>query len=228
VVRSRSQKRLVLGRLARKRQLLHSLEPSGAQGKKASARCRLRDCAASYHAIVRDRLPPSFAGDKGGEVTIYKRQRSRECLRRANVWPMNYFRSVDLDQGSLAGLAAVAPDLCRELPSRPGQRRKHSPIMLRQHNTQHLLLGSKAAPDFSPRRRGHSPLLMALGELHGRNLASALMRSRVHNRTSDRGGKPVQLAAVVVGIPPRSGARGTGGTLSKNRESQISAKPNRD
>ena len=69
---------------------------------------------------------------------------------------------------------------------------------------------------------------MALGELHGRNLASALMRSRVHNRTSDRGGKPVQLAAVVVGIPPRSGARGTGGTLSKNRESQISAKPNRD
>jgi hypothetical protein len=102
VVRSRSQKRLVLGRLARKRQLLHSLEPSGAQGKKASARCRLRDCAASYHAIVRDRLPPSFAGDKGGEVTIYKRQRSRECLRRANVWPMNYFRSVDLDQGSLA------------------------------------------------------------------------------------------------------------------------------
>src|SRR5436309_241730 len=45
---------------------------------------------------------------------------------------------------------------------------------------------------------------MALGELHGRNLASALMRSRVHNRTSDRGGKPIQLAAVVVGIAPRS------------------------
>jgi hypothetical protein len=43
---------------------------------------------------------------------------------------------------------------------------------------------------------------MALGELHGRNLASALMRSRVHNRTSDRGGKPIQLAAVVVGIAP--------------------------
>ena len=43
MVRSRSQKRLVLGRLARKRQLLHSLEPSGAQGKKASARCRLRE-----------------------------------------------------------------------------------------------------------------------------------------------------------------------------------------
>src|SRR5207249_973153 len=59
------------------------------------------------------------------------------------------------------------------------------------------------------RRRGHSPLLMALGELHGRNLASALMRSRVHNRTSDRGGKPIQLAAVVVGIAP--GPSRTGG-----------------
>src|SRR5439155_15936598 len=53
---------------------------------------------------------------------------------------------------------------------------------------------------------------MALGELHGRNLASALMRSRVHNRTSDRGGKPIQLAAVVVGLPPvLPVARGTGG-----------------
>jgi hypothetical protein len=35
---------------------------------------------------------------------------------------------------------------------------------------------------------------MALGELHGRNLASALMRSRFHNRTRDRGGKPIRLA----------------------------------
>jgi hypothetical protein len=32
---------------------------------------------------------------------------------------------------------------------------------------------------------------MVLGELHGRNLASALVRSRVHNRTRDRGGKPI-------------------------------------
>src|SRR5260221_2694802 len=35
---------------------------------------------------------------------------------------------------------------------------------------------------------------MALGELHGRSLSSALMRGRVHNRTSDRGGKPIRLA----------------------------------
>ncbi len=31
-----------------------------------------------------------------------------------------------------------------------------------------------------------------------RNLASALMRSRVHNRTCDRGGWPIQLAAVTL------------------------------
>src|SRR5260221_14572416 len=32
------------------------------------------------------------------------------------------------------------------------------------------------------------------GDLDGRNLASAVLRSRVHNRTSDRGGKPIRLA----------------------------------
>ena len=57
-----------------------------------------------------------------------------------------------------------------------------------------FLLGSNAAPEFSLRRALHSPLLTVLGEPHGRNLASALMRSRVHNRTSDRGGKPIRLA----------------------------------
>jgi len=67
-------------------------------------------------------------------------------------------------------------------------------MVLHQYNTQHLLLGAKAAPEFSLRRGGHWPLLTALGELHGRNLASAFMRSRVHNRTSDRGGKPIRLA----------------------------------
>ena len=67
-------------------------------------------------------------------------------------------------------------------------------MVLHHYNTQHLLLGAKAAPEFSLRQGGHSPLLTALGELHGRNLASAFMRSRVHNRTSDRGGKPIRLA----------------------------------
>jgi hypothetical protein len=57
-----------------------------------------------------------------------------------------------------------------------------------------FLLGSNGAPEFSLRLALHSPLLTVLGEPHGRNLASALMRSRVHNRTSDRGGKPIRLA----------------------------------
>ena len=34
----------------------------------------------------------------------------------------------------------------------------------------------------------------SLGELHGRNLASALMQSRFRNRTRDRGGKPIQIS----------------------------------
>jgi hypothetical protein len=67
-------------------------------------------------------------------------------------------------------------------------------MVLHQHNTQHLLLGSKIAPEFSLRRRRHSPFFLALGELHERDLASALVRSRVHNRTRDRGGKPIRLA----------------------------------
>jgi hypothetical protein len=29
-------------------------------------------------------------------------------------------------------------------------------MVLRQHNIQHLFLGSKVVPEFSPRRRGHS------------------------------------------------------------------------
>jgi hypothetical protein len=67
-------------------------------------------------------------------------------------------------------------------------------VVLHQHNTEHLLLGSKAAPEFSLRQRGCSCLFMTIGKLHGRNLASAFMRSRVHNRTRDRGGKPIWLA----------------------------------
>jgi hypothetical protein len=69
-----------------------------------------------------------------------------------------------------------------------------------QHPTS-FLLGSKAAPRIQPEAARTLALLMALGELHGRNLASAFMRSRVHNRTRDRGGKPIRLG-VAVGIAP--------------------------
>jgi hypothetical protein len=82
-------------------------------------------------------------------------------------------------------------------------------------------LNQKAAPEFSLRRRGHSPLLTALGELHGRNLASALMRSRVHNRTRDRGGKPIRLG-VAVGIAPGPSG-GTGGALQKIAADKLGA-----
>jgi hypothetical protein len=57
-----------------------------------------------------------------------------------------------------------------------------------------FLLGSKPASKFQPEAERTLALLMAVGELHGRNLASALMRSCVHNRTRGRGGKPIRLA----------------------------------
>src|SRR6266853_1664539 len=56
-------------------------------------------------------------------------------------------------------------------------------------------------------------LAHGLGELHGRNLASALMRSRVHNRNRDRGGKSIQLAWLwAIALGPSGG---TGGGPSK-------------
>jgi hypothetical protein len=66
-------------------------------------------------------------------------------------------------------------------------------VWRRQHSAS-FCWDQSPRPNSSLRRRGHSPWLMALGELHGRNLASALMRSCVHDRTRDRGGKPIRLA----------------------------------
>jgi hypothetical protein len=37
--------------------------------------------------------------------------------------------------------------------------------------------------------------------MHGRNLSSALMRSRFHNRNRDRGGESIRLA-LAVGVTP--------------------------
>jgi hypothetical protein len=79
-------------------------------------------------------------------------------------------------------------------------------LVLRQHNTQRLLQGPKAAPQFSPRRRLLLAVAHGLGGLHGRNLASALMRSRLPNRTWDRGRKPIRLTTVGRGHGSRSGA----------------------
>jgi hypothetical protein len=45
-----------------------------------------------------------------------------------------------------------------------------SSSVLRQDNTQHLLLGPKAAPEFSLRRRGHSPRSWPWGNCMGETL----------------------------------------------------------
>ena len=64
---------------------------------------------------------------------------------------------------------------------------------------------------------------MALGEVHGRKLDSVLIWGRVHNRTRDRGGKPIRLG-VAVGIAPGPSG-GTGGALQKIAADKLGAKP---
>jgi hypothetical protein len=49
------------------------------------------------------------------------------------------------------------------------------------------------------------------GRPHGRKFASALMRSRVHNRTRDRGGEPIRLTEGSIALGP---SRTGGGALS--------------
>jgi hypothetical protein len=65
---------------------------------------------------------------------------------------------------------------------------------------------------------------MALGELNGRNLASAFVRSRVHNRTRDRGGKPVRLAWPWAFAPPPVLPEGPGALSQKNHRRQARRK----
>jgi hypothetical protein len=67
----------------------------------------------------------------------------------------------------------------------------------------------RGVPEFSPRRKAHSASLIGLGEnLHGRKLASALMRSRVHNRTRDRGGESIRLMGGGIALGPSRTGRG--------------------
>jgi hypothetical protein len=61
--------------------------------------------------------------------------------------------------------------------------------LLRQHINQRFSVGTEAVARIQPETETTLALLMAQGgDLHGRNLSSALMRSRVPNRTRDRGG----------------------------------------
>jgi hypothetical protein len=66
--------------------------------------------------------------------------------------------------------------------------------------------GRKAAPEFILRGGEYTRRAHDAGGMHGRNLTSALMRSRVPNRTRDRGGKPIQLGDSSHEHGPRSGA----------------------
>src|SRR5262245_51772785 len=84
---------------------------------------------------------------------------------------------------------------------------------LQKNNSRHFLLREGAAPEFCLMRTEHSPSLIALGELRGRKLASAFMRSRVHNRTCDRGGKPNSVSEGVSIAPGPSGGAGGVGSI---------------
>jgi hypothetical protein len=88
-------------------------------------------------------------------------------------------------------------------------------MRLHKRNSRRFFYRGKAASEFCLMRIGHSPSLIASGELHGRKLASAFMRSRVHNRTCDRGGKPTWLARGVGIAPGPSG--GAGGVVFRPR-----------
>ena len=80
----------------------------------------------------------------------------------------------------------------------------------------------KAVPEFSPRWEAHSASLIGSWEdLHGRNLTSALMRSRVHNRTGDRGGEPFRLTEG--GLPSVLPASGRGRSLKRSRRKKRAA-----
>jgi len=73
--------------------------------------------------------------------------------------------------------------------------------LLHQHISQHFSVGAWPMSKFSLRWRGRFTLLHDLRGPAWRKLASALMRSCVHNRDSDRGGEPIWLV-LAVGVAP--------------------------
>jgi hypothetical protein len=86
--------------------------------------------------------------------------------------------------------------------------------MLHQHNTAHLSLPIKEAHRHSARGEKHTSFRSSAlgGDLHGRNVTSALMRSRVHNWARNRGGEPIRLAYSLGTVPDPSGR--TGGCIN--------------
>jgi hypothetical protein len=84
-----------------------------------------------------------------------------------------------------------------------------SASLLRRHNNQRLLLGSTGRARIQP--QADSTLGFAhrrWGDLHGRNIASALMWSRLRNRTRYRGGEPIRINRGGIALGPSRTGRG--------------------
>jgi hypothetical protein len=94
-----------------------------------------------------------------------------------------------------------------------------APVALAQHCAA-FASDQGGVPEFSPRRKAHSASLIGVGELHGRKLASALMRSRLHNRTRDRGGVPIRLMEGA--LPPVLPGPGRGRSLKSSAPLSVS------
>src|SRR4029077_20937582 len=76
--------------------------------------------------------------------------------------------------------------------------------LLRQHINEHFSVGTKALARIQPEMERSLAFASSLkGTCNGRNLSSALMRSRVRNRNRDRGGEPIRLASAVGDSPPK-------------------------
>jgi hypothetical protein len=152
-------------------------------------------------------------GDLGGVLAFGAT--GRQASNAADQWWFQEKRTGY--SGHLSGGAKVNDDAAaaRHFADERGQTRPASaPAWCCTSTTPNIFsAGIKGRARIQPEAARTLALLMALGELHGRNLASAFMRSRVHNRTRDRGGKPIRLG-VAVGIAPGPSG-GTEGALSK-------------
>jgi hypothetical protein len=86
-----------------------------------------------------------------------------------------------------------------------------------RRNTQASLLRKGTPGQNSASAREDIRLAHGLGDCNGRNLVSAFMWGRVHNRNRDRGGKSVRRLGVGRELRPRSVRRTGGFSLSMPR-----------
>jgi hypothetical protein len=166
-------------------------ERGGAAAGKPPRADRVRECHRSGRRRVR--REPSAAGRQRHRVHFVRVRHQPEMAGAAHA-----IQPASFKPRWKSGHKWRAGGDTREVEPKPSGL-----ALLRQHNTRHLLVGIKMRRPNSARGGEDTRLCSRpLGELHGRNLASALMRSRVHNRTRDRGGKPIRLEGR--GIAPGS------------------------